>query len=157
MAASDDVWLSEPELAFLRELDRRGVRFLVVGMSAAILQGVPGTTQDVDLWFESLGDDRIGEAARAAGGFWATRMSPPMLGGVLGERFDVVTKMDGLEDFRSEYARSKPQWVSGQPLHILPLERIAVSKRASGRPKDALALRLIEETLAVAAHPAAKK
>lgn len=157
MAGSDDVWLSEPELAFLRELDRRGVRFLVVGMSAAILQGVPGTTQDVDLWFESIGDERIGEAARAAGGFWAMRMSRPMLGGVLGERFDVVTHMDGLDDFASEHARSEVHVISGQPLHVLPLDRVAVSKRASGRPKDALALRLIQETLAVAAHPAAKR
>jgi len=47
---------SDEELAFLGELERRGVRFLVVGMSAAILHGVPGSTQDVDLWFESLAD-----------------------------------------------------------------------------------------------------
>jgi hypothetical protein len=52
---------SDEELAFLGELERRGVRFLVVGMSAAILHGVPGSTQDVDLWFESLADERIVE------------------------------------------------------------------------------------------------
>ena len=63
MADSGDAWLSEAEIAFLRALDQRGVRYLVVGMSAAILQGVPGTTQDVDLWFESIGDERIGEVA----------------------------------------------------------------------------------------------
>lgn len=39
-------WLSEREIAFLHELDHRGVRYLVVGMSAAILQGVPGTSQE---------------------------------------------------------------------------------------------------------------
>jgi hypothetical protein len=157
MGASDDVWLSEPELAFLRELEIRGVRYLVVGMSAAILQGVPGTTQDVDLWFESLGDARIGEAAHAAGGFWATRMSPPMLGGALGERFDVVTQMSGIENFAAEYAHAIVQDLAGQHLHVLPLERVAASKRAAGRPKDLLAVRLIEETLAIAAHPAVKR
>lgn len=145
-------WLSDRELAFLRELDARGVRYLIVGMSAAILQGVPGTTQDVDLWFESLGDERIGEAARAAGGFWVTRLSPPMLGGGLGERFDVVLTMSGLDAFATEYPAARTETLAGVEVRVLPLERIAVSKRAAARSKDALALKLIEETLAVAAR-----
>jgi hypothetical protein len=149
MADSGDVWLSDAEIAFLRALDERGVRYLVVGMSAAILQGVPGTTQDVDLWFESLGDERIGEVARQVGGFFATRMSPPMLGGALGDRFDVVGHMSGLDSFDAEYGRAKTEVVSGVSVRVLPLERVAVSKRAAGRPKDALAVRLIEDALAI--------
>lgn len=74
-------------------------------------------------------------------------MSPPMLGGVLGDRFDVVLEMSGLLD--AEYARSHVERVSGAEVRVLPLDRIAVSKRAAGRPKDALALKQIEETLAV--------
>ncbi|MDQ3033117.1 MAG: nucleotidyltransferase [Myxococcota bacterium] len=154
MAESADAWLSDPEIAFLRALDAVGVRYLLVGMSAAILQGVPGTTQDVDLWFESLADHRIGEVARQVGGFWATRMNPPMLGGLLSDRFDVVVRMSGLEDFDSEYARARTEVVSGVAVKVLPLERIVVSKRAAGRPKDALAVRLIEDALAVLRHPA---
>jgi hypothetical protein len=42
-------------------------------MSAALLQGARGATEDVDLWFESIGDARIADAARRAGGFWITR------------------------------------------------------------------------------------
>jgi hypothetical protein len=49
------------------------VRYLVVGMSAALMQGVRGSTEDVDLWFASLADERIAEAARSAGGFLVTR------------------------------------------------------------------------------------
>ena len=152
MAESADPWLSEREIAFLRALDERGVRYLVVGMSAAILQGVPGSTQDVDLWFESADDERIAQVARAVGGFFATRMSPPMLGGALGDRFDVVGHMSGLETFAVEYAGAKTETVSGVSLKVLPLERIAVSKRAAGRPKDALAVHLIEEALAILRH-----
>ena len=33
-------------------------------------QGATTATQDVDLWFESVEDPRIGEAARTAGGAW---------------------------------------------------------------------------------------
>jgi hypothetical protein len=43
----------------VEELNRRGVRYLVVGVAAAVLQGATTATQDVDLWFEAL------EAARA--------------------------------------------------------------------------------------------
>jgi len=33
---------------------------MIVGLTAATLQGANTTTVDVDLWFESLGDLRIG-------------------------------------------------------------------------------------------------
>jgi hypothetical protein len=42
--------LSLNELRFLRALLRRKVNFMVAGLSAAALQGVPVVTQDVDLW-----------------------------------------------------------------------------------------------------------
>lgn len=120
MADSGDPWLSDAEVAFLRALDERGVRYLVVAMSAAILQGVPGSTQNVDLWFESLDDDRIGEVARAVGGFFATRMSPPMLGGALGNRFDIVGHMSGLESFAAEYDRATTESSRGCPSRCCP-------------------------------------
>jgi hypothetical protein len=39
-------------LSLFDELNAREVRYMVVGMSAAIMQGVPATTQDIDVWFE---------------------------------------------------------------------------------------------------------
>ena len=80
-----------------------------------------------------------------------------MLGGALGDRFDVVGHMSGLENFAMEYARAKTEVVSGVPLRVLPLERIAHSKRAAGRPKDLLAVRLIEEALAILRHPESRE
>jgi hypothetical protein len=59
---------TERELRFLRELVRCDVRFLIVGLSAAALQGAPVVTQDVDLWFASLEDPRLREALRRVGG-----------------------------------------------------------------------------------------
>ena len=44
---------SESELRLLGVLLRRKVRFMIVGLSAATLQGAPVVTQDVDLWFEN--------------------------------------------------------------------------------------------------------
>jgi hypothetical protein len=145
-----DSVLEEPERAFLKALDELAVPFLVVGMSAALLEGATGSTQDIDLWFESLTDPRIAEAASRAGGVFISGsfgMAPPAVGGAIGDRFDIVTHADGLDDFRTEYSRAKIHVVDGLKLHVLPLHRIIVSKRAARRPKDLAALPLLEEAL----------
>jgi hypothetical protein len=141
--------LTEGERAFLLALNQLGVRYLVVGMSAALLQGARGATEDIDLWFEQLSDPRIGEAARQAGGVWVTRTQPPLLGGGAGERWDVVTTMSGLPDFMHEYAGSHRLSLDGGPIRVLPLERIIASKRAANRPKDQAVLHVLESTLKV--------
>ena len=61
-----DSVLAERERAFLLALDELGVRFLLVGMSAALLQGARGATDDIDLWFEKSDDPRALEEALAA-------------------------------------------------------------------------------------------
>ena len=61
----DALALEPSERAFLEALQRLGVRYLVIGMSAALLQGARGVTEDVDLWFERLDEPKIGEARGA--------------------------------------------------------------------------------------------
>lgn len=147
-----DSVLTAPERRFLEELNRRGVRYLLVGVSAAALQGATTATQDVDLWFESLDDPRIAEAARTVGATWipggfASR--PPLIGGeVLGDRFDVVVHMHGLRDFAAEYEASREVVVDGVPVRVLPLDRIIESKRALGRTRDLAQIPALEEALA---------
>ncbi|MBX3232851.1 MAG: hypothetical protein KIT84_42485 [Labilithrix sp.] len=138
--------LSREERAFLTALNDLGVRYLLVGMSAALLQGATLATEDINLWFEDIADERIGEAARRAGAAWVTRMQPPRLAGAAGERFDVVTTMDGLPDFAAEYAGSIAFDLGGLAIRVLPLQRIIASKRAAGRAKDRAALVLLEAT-----------
>lgn len=142
--------LTDAERRFLRELEARGVRFLVVGLTAAALQGANTTSVDIDLWFETTADPRIGEAAQEAGGLWASGfgMMPAALGGPLGDRFDVVLNMSGLERFEDEYAHSRAITVEGVPLRVLALDRILASKRAANRPKDRAAIPALEEALA---------
>lgn len=141
--------LSPAEAAFLAALDERGVRYIVVGMSAALLQGVRGSTEDIDLWFSTIDDERIAAAAKSAGGFLVTRTQPPLLGGAVGERFDIVTHMDGLPDFDAEYANTIAVDLGNACVRVLPLERILVSKRTANRDKDRLAVAQIEQTLKV--------
>lgn len=143
--------LTDGERRFLLELERRGVRFLVIGMTSAVLQGARGATEDIDLWFERLDDTRIGEAARAAGGFYVSGsfgMRPPAFGGALGDRFDVVTHVHGADAFDVELARAVDIDLEGVVLHLMPLARVLASKRASGRPKDLAQIPALEEALA---------
>lgn len=141
--------LSPAEAAFLAALDERGVRYLVVGMSAALIQGVRGSTDDIDLWFNDLEDDRITDAARSAGGFLVTRTHPPLLGGSFGERFDIVTHMSGLPSFEAEYENATVVDLGNARVRVLPLDRILLRKRAANREKDRIAIAQIEQTLKV--------
>ncbi len=131
--------LTEGERAILQALNTHGIRFLVVGLSAAVLQGANTGTRDIDIWFESTSDARIGDAVRSAHGIWVAGsfgMRPPQIGG------------DGLDDFAREYADAVEMIVDGVSLHVLPLARIVASKRASGRTKDVAVLPALEEALA---------
>ena len=149
-----DSGLTDAERRFLVELEARGIVYMIVGLSAASLQGANTTTLDVDLWFESTSDPRLAEAARAAGGIWVSGfgMMPPQLGGAL-ERFDLVNFMHGLERFAIELPRAKIVTVQGVSVRVLPLDRIIASKRAANRPKDRAVIPALEEALAAIEDP----
>ena len=143
--------LSENELRFLRALLRRKVRFMVVGLSAAALQGAPVVTQDVDLWFEDLNDPRIREALRQVGAAYIppSHLNPPMFAGGGIELFDIVLTMHGLGTFAEEVPKCVEVLLGRQKLKVLPLDRILASKRAANRAKDRLVIPVLEDTLAV--------
>jgi hypothetical protein len=144
--------LSDGERALFLALNRHGVRFMLVGLSAAVLQGANTGTRDIDIWFEDIADPRIGDAVRDANGIWVPGsfgMRPPQLGGeALGDRLDVVAHMHGLGSFAEEQPNSRTLEVDGIPLRVLSLERIIVSKRAANRARDLAAIPALEEALA---------
>jgi hypothetical protein len=144
---SGDFPLDDAEVTFLRELTRRGCRFLVVGVGAAVLQGADAVTQDLDLWFHSLADPAIAHAARAAGGVFATRANPPILAGEGLDRLDIVIRCDGLRAFDREYVKAIDLPVTDFSIKVLPLARVIASKRAAGRPKDKAVLEALRAAL----------
>jgi hypothetical protein len=40
----------------LDALNRRGVQFMLVGLSAAVLQGADTAIRDIDMWFEDVSE-----------------------------------------------------------------------------------------------------
>ena len=143
---------SESELGLLSSLLKHNVRFMVVGLSAATLQGAPVVTQDVDLWFEKLGDDTISRALREVGAAYVPPSinNPPMLAGAGAELFDIVIRMDGLGTFAEEVKNGVEIPIGRQKLKVLALDRILASKLAANRPKDKLTIPVLQDALAVA-------
>jgi hypothetical protein len=141
--------LNAAERKLLAALAQRGVPFILVGMGAALIEGAPVATQDIDLWFPNASDPRIPLAAADAGGFWISGfgMQPPSFGGTDLERVDVVLTVHGLDSFEAEFARALEVAVDDLRVRILPLERILASKLTSKRPKDLAQIPALEATL----------
>ncbi len=141
---------SKSEVRVLDALLKRKVRFMVVGLSAATLQGAPVVTQDVDLWFEDLSDPKLSQALQDVGAAYVppSIINPPMLAGPGAELFDLVLRMDGLGTFAEESKNCVSLRLGCRRLKVLRLDRVLASKRAANRPKDKLVIPVLEDALA---------
>jgi predicted nucleotidyltransferase len=149
-----DFVLTPAERALFQALDALQVRYLLVGMGAALIQGAHGVTQDLDLWFGRIDPEKIREAAHRAGGFYTSGLGhqAPMLGGAGLDRVDLVLSAQGLSSFEDEYSRAREVDLDDVRVRVLPLERVIASKRAANRAKDLAQLPLLEAALAAQAQ-----
>jgi len=137
-----DLPLTDKELAFLKELVRQKVAFMVVGLSAAALQGAPMVTQDVDLWFRDTDDPGIRKALRKVGGMWVPSidLNPPMFAGEHVQCFDIVLTVHGIGSFEDELANTVDVRLGTFSVKALQLDRIIASKTHLNREKDRMVL-----------------
>jgi hypothetical protein len=151
--------LTDRELVFLCELVRNKVPFLIVGLSAAALQGAPVVTQDIDLWFKNLNHPGIRKALRKVDGTYVPPilLNPPMFAGEAVDLFDIVLTMDGLKGFDWEYSRAMEVSLGRFAVRVLPLARILASKKAANREKDRLTIPVLRDTLAATGDRAGPK
>lgn len=140
---------TDEEIGFLKELTNQKVTFMIVGLAAAALQGAPIVTQDIDLWFRDLSDPGINKALKKfkASFIPPTGLNPPMLIGEAVKMFDIVINMHGLEEFDKELNHTIGISLGECKVHVLSLERIIQSKKATGRQKDKLVLPVLTDTL----------
>ena len=139
----------DTEIAFLQELIRQKVDFMIVGLSAAALQGAPVVTQDVDLWFRDLADPGIARALKKVKGAYVPPIGthPPMFAGKGVNLFDIVVHMHGLGDFDQERRHTLGVPLGRFKIPALKLERVMVSKKATGREKDKLAIKVLNDAI----------
>jgi hypothetical protein len=146
---SDALPVSDEEIGLLRELTNAGVPFMLVGLGAAVLQGADAVTKDLDLWFRSIAEPGLAEAAQKVGAAFIWRNNPPLFSGPGLDDIDVVLKCDGLRDFDSEYQGAIDlALVPGLVLKVLPIDRVLASKRAADRPKDRAVVPALEAAIA---------
>ena len=115
-------------------------------MSAAILQGVPATTLDTDLWID-LPPRQYMRILRLCRRLGATVRANTVVDLSDGSTVNFLYEVHGLRSFRREFADAKKLNWLGARVAVLPLERICQSKRFVGRPKDLAHLPLLEQTI----------
>lgn len=132
----------------LGNLEAEGVRFMLVGMSAANLQGVLASTIDVDIWIGLPARQymrvinlclKLDATLRSANKVYLSDDTP----------VDFIYEVTGLPAFDREYPRAHWLPFHGLKVPVLPLERICRSKQAAGRDKDKLHVLLIRQALRV--------
>ena len=130
----------------LEALEAENIRFMIVGMSAAIAQGVMGATLDIDVWIELPPRQymRVQNIAVASG---ATIGANTVVYLNDGTPINFVYTVTGLGKFAAEYRHSKNLMLRGKEVPVLDLKRIQRSKRAIGRAKDLLHIQLIADFL----------
>jgi hypothetical protein len=115
-------------------------------MSGAILQGVPATTLDTDLWVD-LPPRQYIRVLNLCLTLGATIRANTVVELSDGSMVNFLYAMDGVRSFGAEYRHARRiQWL-GMEVRVLPLARIRASKKYVARPKDLAHLPLIDQTL----------
>lgn len=143
-------------------LARHGVEHVVVGAAAAVLQGAPMTTFDLDVVFEPGEANRarlLAALAELDAVYWdplRRRIRPTderlsaqrlhLLETKLG-RLDLLREIGRSQGWAEVHARSRELDLGDLAIRVLDLEAVIESKEAAGREKDLAALPLLRETL----------
>lgn len=142
-------------------LTRHRVDFIVVGMTAGVLQGAPAVTFDLDILYSRAPAnverllamlEEVDAVFRADPRHLRPLRSHLVTAGhkLLMTTLGIVDVLGSLGE--SSYEDLLPDTIEldaeGMPFRVLSLEQLIVAKRLAGRPKDLAVLPLLEATLA---------
>jgi hypothetical protein len=147
----EDARKLSPLARLIHTLNEEKIRFQIAGMSGAILQGVPATTLDTDIWIDLPPRQyiRILNLCRQLG---AEIRANTVVDLSDGSTVNFLYEVHGLHSFSSEYRKAKRVHWLGTEVAVLPLARIYASKKFVGRPKDLAHLPLIKQTMQLEAR-----
>ena len=147
----------------LRSLVEGNVDFIVVGGVAAVLEGAPVSTFDLDIvyFLDETNIDRLAgvlEELHAVyvdpGGRSIRPTSERLRGGghhllrTRHGRLDVMGSVGNALTYPGLLSQSRNQTVRGLEIIVLGLEALIATKESADRPKDRAVLDLLRETLA---------
>jgi hypothetical protein len=135
-----------PLVRLVGALRDENIRFQLIGMSAAVLQGVPVITNGVDLWI----DLPVRQYMRPVNA--ALRLGAKMVRNTVIELSDgmlvnFIYGVTGLGSFMTELQKARRLKLHGCEIPVMPLESIRKSKAAIMRDKDLAHVHYIDETL----------
>ena len=147
----------------LRALVDGGVEFIVVGGVAAVLEGAPVSTFDLDVVY-ALGEGNLKRLTKALDGLGAVYVDPggrrlePTVERLRGGghhllrtqfgRLDVMGSIGAERGFDDLLPESKPRAIHGLTVNVLTLKAVIATKEAAGREKDRAVLGLLRQVLA---------
>ena len=135
-----------PLARLMGALGAEKIRFQLIGMSAAVLQGVPVATFDVDLWLDLPARKymRAVNLALAQGAEMVRNTVVELADGTL---VNFIFEVTGLKDFATALRKARKLEFHGLNVSVMPLELIRKSKAAVLRPKDPAHIHYIDQTL----------
>ena len=129
---------------FLKLLNSRNVRYLLIGGYAVGYHGYSRATADMDLWIDIDPDNaaRVVSVLREFG-FASAELEPSLFldegkivrMGVPPLRIEILTTISGVS-FGDCYSQRVTAQIDGLEVPVISLEQLKVNKRASGRFKD---------------------
>jgi hypothetical protein len=140
---------NSPLGAFLAALREAQIRCILIGNMAAIRQGAPLMTIDYDFWVRLPERQyvKILSIVQRQGGVIVARTLYELSDGT---QVNAIFQPTGLRSFEVEYKKCQVTELEGQPVRMLPLQRVIASKRAAGRDKDLAVLPILKRTLRLA-------
>jgi hypothetical protein len=135
-----------PFFRLVGALRAENIRFQLIGMSAAVLQGVPVVTHDVDMWID-LPPRQYMSAVNVALNQGAKMIRNTVVELSDGMLVNFIYKVTGLGSFAVELRKARKLKFHGYEILVMPLESICKSKAAVMRDKDPAHIHYIEETL----------
>ena len=139
-------------------LHDHGVRYVLIGGLAGVVQGSPGLTEDADI-FPDMAEENLERLAACLRDLGARLRVPGEVDGVpfdphpalLGQMssltlvtvhgdLDLVTAPAGLDDYDSVMRNAITITIDGIPVPTASLDDVIHSKEAANRPKDHLSL-----------------
>ena len=130
---------------FLKLLNSKQVKYLLIGGYAVGYYGYPRATADIDIWIAISPDNahRVAEAIHEFFGFQVEGASPELFlqenkvarMGVPPFRIEILTTISGVT-FEECYAERVTDILDDVPVNIISLKHLKTNKRAAGRLRD---------------------
>jgi predicted nucleotidyltransferase len=129
---------------FIKSLNDKNVRYLIVGGYAVAFHGHPRYTKDLDVWIEMTKVNAHNVvAALEQFGFASLQLTEEdfleenqvIQLGYPPSRIDLLTSADGV-NFADCFNSRVSVEIDGITVHFIDLENLVKNKRATGRPQD---------------------